>query len=221
MAWVELDGLGTSEANNQCGLHIANSGAVRAGTNLTLTLRLSFDPSYLGTKPVSLRANSNFGTTTTGFIPRGTWTVGAAVHPVAVFPPSGSSAAGAVQAFTFTYSDTAGVTTDLKGAKVRFSGANGSRCVIDYNATTQSLRLQNDAGVWSAPVPPGTPIIGWSTMCDVQTGSVLDSGDDLSLTLSLIFKAPFVGDKTTSMRADSIIMGNGAWTPMGIWTVTP
>ena len=221
MGWVDV-GTGGSQANSQCGLDLGASGAVRAGTDLTLTLPLSFDPSFLGTKTVALRANSNFGTTTTGFVTRGSWTVGAAVSPVAVLPAAGSSAVGATQDFILTYTDTEGATTDLKGANVRFSGANGTKCLIGYNPITQSVRMQNDGGVWSAIVPLGTAITGWSTMCDLDTGgSATPSGNDLSLTLRVKFKAPFAGDKTTSMRADSNIMGQGVWTSKGTWTVTP
>jgi len=68
-------GAATTLQNNQCALDVSQTSAVRSGTDLTLTLSLTFKtPNFVGTHSVDMRANSNFGPTT-GFVNKGTWTV--------------------------------------------------------------------------------------------------------------------------------------------------
>jgi hypothetical protein len=218
MGWVDV-GTGGSQANSQCELDLTNTSALRSGTDLALTLRLSFASTYLGAKTVSLRANSNFGTTTTGFIQRGTWTVGAVVNAVSVTPDSGT---GTTQNFTFAYSDSEGIVDDLKGAKVRFSSVvGGTKCVIDYRASTNEVRMQDISGAWMPFVAlgSGSPITNTLCTLDPAQSSRTINGNDLSLTLHLTFEAAFTGSaKTVLMRADSTIMGNGVWAAKGTWT---
>lgn len=73
--WGPFIALGSGAlANSQCTLDLAQSGAVRSGTNLTLTLSLTFDRSFTGVKNIDLRADSNVGATT-GWVGRGSWAV--------------------------------------------------------------------------------------------------------------------------------------------------
>ena len=76
-SWMPF-GNGTLE-NSQCTLDLAQSTAVASGVNLTLTLRLAFSTSFIGTKNIYMRANSQFGSTT-GLVWRGAWTVAPAAQ---------------------------------------------------------------------------------------------------------------------------------------------
>lgn len=212
--------------NSQCALDLAASSAVPSGNDLTLTLRLAFTPAFAGSnKPVSLRANSNFGTTTTGFLQRGTWSVAAAIDAASIAPNAG---AGFAQTFTLAFSDAEGVTTDLQVARVRFRGGNGLQCVVDFNAMTSRVRLQDDLGAWGAFMPFGTGTIG-NSQCAVNLAqsSANASGTSVMLTLTLIFNVSFAGTKTVDLRANTHTGWTTDWQTRGSWlvpqgaTVTP
>jgi hypothetical protein len=200
-------------SNSQCALDLAQSSAAPSGTDLTMTLRLTFTSTFLGVQPVSLRATSNFGTTTTGIVPRGTWTVGATLQAVSISPNTGH---GATQVFVLTYTDSEGVTTDLRGAKVRFVATN-ARCIIDYNAVAGRIRMQDDGGMWGTAVPLGSGTLSNSTCTlDLTQSTATPGGTTLTLSLHLTFSGSFTA--TVSMRADSNAVGTGAWIPRGTWT---
>jgi hypothetical protein len=207
-----------SQANSQCTLDLTQSSAAPSGTDLTLTLRLTFTASFVGTQPVSLRANSNFGTTTTGFIQRGTWDVGAIVQAISVTPSGGS---GTTQVFTLAYSDSEGVAADLKVARVRFMGASGTQCTIDYNAMTNLVRIQNDDTAWGlfTPFGAGTPLANSQCILNLVTSNAVRSGTDLTLTLDLEFTGSFSGAKTIAMRANSNTGLTTGFVNRGSWTV--
>jgi hypothetical protein len=77
-SWTNYRVLGSavpSLTNSQCSLNVAASGASRIGSDLTLTLNLTFfTPGFSGAKTVSLRANSNVGSTS-GWVKLGDWAV--------------------------------------------------------------------------------------------------------------------------------------------------
>jgi len=74
-AFTPIGGAGTL-SNGQCILNVGTSSSVRSGTDLTLTLAITFksSPAFSGVNNVAMRANSNFGPTTS-FVNKGTWTV--------------------------------------------------------------------------------------------------------------------------------------------------
>jgi hypothetical protein len=205
-------------SNSQCRVDLAQSSATPGGTTLTLNLRVAFTANLFGPQPIFLRANGNFGGATTGWIARGTWDVNAAVQAVSVTPNAGS---GTAQSFALAFSDSEGVAADLKAARVRFSGGSGP-CVIDYNAMTNQVRMQNDFGEWGNFKNFGVGTIDNNSQCSLNlaTSSATPSGTNLTLTLALTFKAAFAGPKTIDMRANSNVGSTTGWVQRGTFTVT-
>jgi Zn-dependent metalloprotease len=202
--------------NSQCTLDLSQSSATPGGTDLTLTLRLTFKAPLLGTQPIFMRAMSNFGTNT-GWLSKGTWDVNALVQAISVTPNNGSAS---TQTFTLAYSDAEGVIADLKVARVRFSGGSGP-CVIDYNAMTNQVRMQTDLGEWGNFKNFGVGAINNNSQCSLNlaTSDAVRSGTDLTLTLVITFKPAFSGPKNIDMRANSNIGSTTNWVNRGTWTV--
>ena len=94
----------------------ANSSAAPSGTTLTLTLHLTYTPSFVGPKTIAMRATSVRGPTT-GWLPRGAWTVGAIVEAISVTPNSGT---GMTQTFTAAFSDSLGEVALIPGTGGNF-----------------------------------------------------------------------------------------------------
>ena len=215
-------GSGSVLVNSQCDLFLGSSTATPGGTTLTLDLRILFKPPFLGTQPIALRANSNFGVTTTGWLARGTWDVNAAVQAISVTPSNGS---GSAQTFALAYSDGEGVSADLKAARVRIQDAGGGpQCLIDYNAMTNLVRVMaDDLVTWSSAFTPGTvKTIDNNSQCSLDVGqsSAAPSGTSLTLTLRVIFKTAFAGAKSIAMRANSNVGSTTGWIQRGTFTVT-
>jgi hypothetical protein len=208
--------------NTQCALDLAQSNAVAAGSVLTLNLRLTFKAAFLGARNIHMRANSRYGSTS-GWQPRGTYTVGAAVTAGAVTPNSGT---GMSPSFVLDYTNSAGVEADLKVARVRFRPPSGSgpQCVIDYDAMSNKVRIQQDSGLWSSFVPFGGPLPALAnSRCtlDLTQGGAVRTGTSLSLTLRLTFDISFVGAKQIDMRANSNVGPTTGWVNRGTWMVLP
>jgi hypothetical protein len=204
-------------ANSQCTLDLVQSSAAPSGTNLTLTLRLIFKAPLLGPQPIAMRAISNFGTTT-GWLAKGTWTVGADVQAILVVPDSGS---GATQTFGLAFSDSEGVAADLVAARVRFRDpVSGVQCGIAYNAMTNKVRMLNDAGIFGPFVDFGSGTLT-NSQCtlDLAASGASPDGNDLTLLLVITFKHAFAGAKNVDMRANSNFGSTTGWVNRGTWTV--
>jgi Zn-dependent metalloprotease len=202
-------------ANSQCILNLASSSAVESGNTLTLNAHFTFTGTFLGPTTISLFARTKLGQST-GWVDRGTWTVGVDLVAGTVTPNSGS---GLSQVFTATYSDSAGA-SDLR-ARIRFVGASDpGPCVIEYNATTDLVRMQDDTGAWTAPVPLGSGTLG-NSQCTLNRAlsSAVENGTGLTLSLHITFSGAFVGSKTVSLMARSANGQTTGWVARGTWTV--
>jgi probable HAF family extracellular repeat protein len=206
-----------SLTNSQCTLDLSQSSAAPSGTNLTLTLRLIFKAPLLGPQPIFMRATSNYGNDT-GWAARGTWDVNAIVNAIAVTPNNG---AGPTQTFLLTFSDSEGVAADLAAARVRLRSPDGQQCGISYNAMTDLVRVQDDAGEFGPFTPFGLGAINNNSQCilDLSQSSAARSGTDLMMTLHIIFKPTFVGPTTIDMRANSNVGSTTGWQQRGTWTL--
>ena len=203
-------------ANSYCTLNLATSNATPSGNNVSLTLNLTFSTSFGGPKTVAMRATSATGATT-GWINRGTWSVGGTVKAVSVSPDSGS---GATQRFTLAYSDSLGAAADLKSAQVRFGPSNVGSCTIQYNAITAQVRILDDAGAAGEWKPFGRGTIANSQcMLALALSSATPSSNKLMLTLRLTFTPSFAGLKIIYMRANSNYGSTSGWVTRGMFTV--
>jgi hypothetical protein len=164
-----------------------------------------------------MRAMSNF-TTNTGWLARGTWDVNALVQATSITPNSGNVT---TQSFVLAFSDSEGVVADLAAARVRFRDpVSGVQCGIAYSAMTNQVRMLDDAGVFGPFVSFGSGTLT-NSQCtlNLATSSAAPSGNDLTLTLVVTFKAGFAGAKNVDMRANSHVGSTTGWVNRGTWTV--
>ena len=206
-------------SNSQCSVNLASSSAVVAANSLTLTLAMTFSPSFDGAKKIFLEAQS--ATVLGGFEQLGTWNVGGSTPPSpgTVNPSSGN---GSSQTFTATYSDPAGA-ADIAVARVlinsSFSGTNA--CFIYFNqSASDTLYLLSDAGAFQSGIPIGSAGTLSNSQCSVNVGASSASllGNALTLNLAITFTPAFVGAKDVFLEAQSSTLV-GAWAQGGTWTV--
>jgi hypothetical protein len=220
--WVSaatLGAVGTMQ-NSQCALNSSASSVSLSGNNLTLNLALTFLPAFAGAKNIYMQSQS----ATAGLAAwqaRGTWTAIAALPAnVSVTPSSGS---GVNQTFSFTYSDPYGA-ADIGKAVMHFQTTLVAQnaCYLAYTPANNTIALTNDQGtgnVGSAVLGGGGTIANSQCILNLATSSISSVGNNLTVNLSLIFMASFVGAKNISMG----VVNNGnvfsGWQALGSWTI--
>jgi hypothetical protein len=146
--------------------------------------------------------------------------VGRPPTAVSVTPASGSGSGGS---FAFRFSDQNG-SGDLAWVQMLFNStltlAGG--CYLNYTPSTNKILLRDDAGTgWLGPATLGSGAVLENSLCKVTpaASSAAAAGDNLTVTLALLFKAPFAGTKNIYMKAKD----NGglvlSWQSRGTWTV--
>jgi sugar lactone lactonase YvrE len=151
-------------------------------------------------------------------------TLPATISPVGVSPAAGNAAA---QTFTFTFTDPNGY-ADLFVLDVLISTFLDGQTACYFalaptSATTGYIYLVDDAGdggYAGAPMPLPSAGLVQNSQCAISaTGSsVSASGNTLTLTLAITFKAPFEGNKAVYMAARSNTQNSG-WQALGTWDV--
>lgn len=217
-------GTAGSLSNSQCTINGTGSSVSSAGTMLSLTLSVSFAPTFAGTHNIFGYSmdNSNQGS---GWLGLGTWSIASGQPGVGTaVPSSGSSDAGASQVFKFTYSS-AGGALYLNEALALWNGTVSSAggCFVQYFVSSNTLYLANDAGTGETgpPLTPGSAGTLSNGQCSISGpgSSVSPSGDTLSLTLSVSFTAAFAGSHNMfGYSLDDSNHGSG-WQQIGTWAV--
>ncbi|MGH9720011.1 MAG: SBBP repeat-containing protein, partial [Bryobacteraceae bacterium] len=208
--------------NTQCSLNAAGSSASGTGATLTVVVALTFKAAFPGAKNTYIQATNN-ADLSAGWLMRGGWTVPANNNPalVSVTPATGS---GSSQSFSFVFSDGNGF-ADLATAEMNFntSTAVSSACYIRYTRATNSIELASDAGnTWLGPLVLGAAGSLTNTQCgvDAALSSAIGAVNDLTVNLSILFKAVFAGGKSVYMQATDSGNVTTAWQAKGAWTVT-
>jgi hypothetical protein len=208
-------------ANTQCSVDAGASSASGSGNNLTVTLVLTFNSAFAGSKNIYMQVQDT-ANTLAPWQARGTWTVVVSAPPaaVSVSPASGS---GTTQAFSFAYSDTLGF-TDINFIEFLFQSSLSMQnaCYARYVPFTNILSLYNDAATGYAGAATlgaaGTLTNGQCTI-NVGASSVQGAGDNLTLTVALTFKPAFGGAKNIYMIAVSQGSVSSGWQAKGTWSV--
>jgi hypothetical protein len=211
-------GSGTQQ-NSQCILSGAGSSVATVGNLLTLTLALTFQAAFQGSKTVYMQAANSAGMS--AWQAEGSWTVPVgAVGAASVSPSSGSGSTGT---FSFQFSDTAGA-TDLTSVSVLFNSSTSAvgACAATYIPAQNSLLLLTDAGA-----SPGTTLtLGTGSLQNSQCilyssgSSAFTSGNVLTLNLAITFQTAFTGAKNIYMEAANP-SGGTSWQAGGTWTILP
>jgi hypothetical protein len=207
-------------SNSQCMVKAATASVTGSGNTLLLTLELTFDPSFAGTRKIHLYA-ADKGGLNSGWQLRGSWLVpGAAPQAVSVTPSSGT---GSTQIFQFHFADANGF-EDIGWTYYLFhtilTPAGG--CYVYYKPGANGLWLRNDAGTaWLGPVTLGSSSTLSNSQCTLNASlsSAAGSGNNLSVSLALSFTTAFAGAKNIYMYAADKSGASSDWQLRGAWTV--
>jgi hypothetical protein len=220
-AWMPgTPGTSGTLSNSQCSVNLASATVGLSGANLTLTLPVTFNASYAGTKSIFMYAAGS--SQNSGWQNLGSWTVAAPqVSAVSVTPNAGT---GFSQSFALHYADTfSGGASDLATAWVwftaNFSGSAANSCMLYYVPGTNQLNLLNDAGAAWMPGTPGSGGTLANSQCSVSLASSngAASGSNLTLTLPVTFSGSYAGAKSIYMFAAGS-SANSGWQNLGTWT---
>jgi len=214
-------GIAGTVSNSQCTVDAGASSASGSGNNLTVTLALTFKPAFGGAKNIYLDVVNN-ANALSGWQAKGAWTTMVTAPPanVSVAPASGS---GASQSFTFVYSDAAGY-TDIHYVEVLFQSSLSTQnaCYVQYSRVNNSIDMVADSGTaYAGSLQAGIGGTVSNSQCGVDAGasSVLRSGNNLTVTLSLTFKPAFSGAKNIYMDVVNNANSLSGWQFEGTWTV--
>lgn len=209
--------------NNQC--QIISGSVSLSGNSMSLTVQISFKPTFSGAKTIWLLAEDLAGAQNNGsaWQALGTWTTttaNAAPTVVSVSPNAGS---GANQSFTFNFADPNGYGDLRRGLFIISSALNAAgACFGEYNRTTNNIGLVNDAGTGWSYAPLGAGMFVGNSQCQITGGSVSYSGNSMILTVQVTFIGGFAGAKTIWMLSEDVAgvqSNNASWQALGSWTV--
>jgi hypothetical protein len=205
-----------SLSNSQCTLHGTGSSAAIGATTITITLNLSFSPSFAGSKNSFLFASENGFNT--GWVQVGSWTVPGIPPTVGALSPASGN--GLIQNFTASVS-TAVSPTDVTKISMLFSpsASTVNACYVEYNRATATIGLYNNAGTVVSTKPIGASSSLQNTQCAIGYSVANYSGATVSLTVQIVFFSPaFAGAKTAYVESSNI-WGSSGWLNRGSWTV--
>jgi hypothetical protein len=143
--------------------------------------------------------------------------------PVAASPQTGS---GSVQAMSFTFNDPRGW-QDLGVVNILINNSIDGRnaCYLAYSVPTNTLYLVADDPSTAQNLYAGALTLGSSntiqnSQCSVGLISAKTTGNTLVLSLALVFKPAFVGNRVVYLAAgDALQRSNSGWMPLGVWQV--
>ena len=200
--------------NSQCTVDLGGSSVARSGTNLILTVPITFRGTFAGSKGIYMAADDAGGSA--GWQQKGTLVVSGAV------PATGSFTSTTPGNLTFTFSDTGGYQSlTWVQALIHSSLTGAGACWVQYYVPGNLLMLVNDTGTaGQGAVAPGTPGMLQNSQCRIDAGasSVTHSGNTLTLNLSAAFGSGFNGTKNVYMAAQDAGQSTG-WEQKGTCTI--
>jgi hypothetical protein len=214
--------------NSQCILYGASSSLVSAsGSNLTITVGLALQGSYLGTNQNVYLWVKDTADRNTGWVQTGGWFLAQTHYPAVV---SGTPAVSSVtpQVFTFTGQDLDGygdIDTIYFEVNTWPSAAPNS-CHGFYKRAQNAFYLYNDAlTVLMGPLSPGTPATLQNSRCVVYGSSssvVSASGFNLVINVGLGLQGPYAGTRQNVYLWVKDNEGRDTgWVETGAWNLAP
>jgi hypothetical protein len=212
-----------SIGNSQCTISGTGSSVAKAGNALTLTLAITFMPSFTGNKVIYMAATDpSFAT---GWQAAGTWNIpGSGVLGPSVTGMAPGRGSGFTQTLTFTFNDTNGF-LDISVANVLIASAIDGRhaCYLALTGITASsalAQLVDDAGDAGGPFSNVLlPSAGtaFNSQCTISgTGSaVTGSGNTVTVTLPITFAQNFLGNLIVYAAARNNNGQNSGWQAVG------
>jgi hypothetical protein len=215
-----------SVENSQCALSAAGSSVTGAGNTLSVTVALTFKPTFAGTKTIYVSA-TDISNASTGLQLSGAWTV-ITNQPPSVVSGTPTTTSSTTQTFTFTGRDADGY-ADI--SRMYFLvNANPAvpqnTCHGFYHRPTNALYLYNDSltGI-TGPLTPGTAGTLQNSRCAVygSTSSLVSaSGTDLTINLGLGLQGAYAGtnQKVYLWVKDNLNQDTG-WVQTSTWNLEP
>lgn len=206
----------------------ADCAWIAASNNPWITVQSGANGSGNGTVSYSVAANS------TGSSRNGTISIGrqnftvtqssANSSPVAtsVSPSSGSSQPDNFRTFQFVYTDADGATALSVVSGLFTNSGSANACFFDWDRASNEIRLYGDSGTTLLGRTPGSSFNLNNSQCQiaVANSSVSSSGNTVTLTVSIAFKAAFAGARTIHGRAQDSAGADSGWSNLGLWNVT-
>ncbi len=205
--------------NSQCG--ISATSVNTTALTLTITLSVTFQNAFSGSKNIYMYGADANGTINTGWLQMGTYavtTVSAPVPSADSVSPSGSG--GAVQDFTFVLSDSQNA-ANLSDAAILFASslAYPNSCFVIYDRNEGTVQLEWDNVTGADLMPVGSSMTLQNSQCTIGASTVTTSGLSTIIILHISFKSAFSGLKNVYLYgADSDGTINTGWVQLGTWT---
>jgi subtilisin family serine protease len=207
--------------NSQCTVHGTGSSAQGSGNTLTLTLRLTFAPTFTGSKVIYTAARDT-GTGNTGWK-----TLGASQIPEfspalpRTDPLSPATITAAAQTVSATYRSATGITTAW--LLINSAVNAGQACYVAYFAPGNLLLLYPDNGdganALTMPLTGTNAVENSQCRISAQGSSATTAGGVLTLNLNITTKSPLAGPNgiwTALQTTDSQV---SPWRISGNWLV--
>lgn len=217
-------------SNTQCSIPAGSITAIKSGNTLRLIMTINFLGSYGGTRVVFAAARDRNGGNS-GWLPVGQQTISTPTSnplPLSISPLSGTAVVGITYPVTVSYRD-ATASTSLQPVQVLINNALDGRsaCYVGFDHGGNVLYLVDDLGRSLLPTAirlngaAGGASSMENTQCKIiAAGSTFtESGQTMTMTLQIQFKAPFVGRRLVYAGAQSTDGANSGWTVPGALTV--
>jgi hypothetical protein len=210
-------------SNSQCTLNPATASATTSGNNLTINVPLSFLPAFEGGKSIFVSAYDVNGLTS-GWQTVGTWNVFGTTPPLvqSVLPTGNVGSLVNTSVAVSDSLDPARISYVYFMVGTSISAANS--CFVEYNHTSNTLRLVNDTGlVWPTPIPLGSGAAMSNSQCtlDPATASVTTLFRTLTVGIPLSFSSIYSGSKNVYVNVYDMDGLSSGWVLVQSWTIGP
>jgi hypothetical protein len=223
IAWMSVaKGSSLKLQNSQCTVESAGFSTSTSGSALTVNFAVTFKSGFAGQKQVYGRVMDSVGFDS-GWKSAGTWNVVSSSTPTLTVDTVTASGAAGTPTFTAVYSDGNGYPDVAWGHLLLNTGLDGSgACYVGYYRPGNSFYLMNDVGnAWQGPLAPDSAGVLENSQCTLNgsNSTASGSGNSLTVTVSLTFKAAFAGSKNIYVYGFAASGLNSGWQSRGTWTV--
>ena len=198
-------GSGMAE-NSRCVLHGAGAAVSQSGTNLVLTVPVTFKVGFAGTKKIYMYTDDSQAAAS-GWHPKGTYTVSGNQSPsaVGVTPASGS---GASAVLGFTFRDPNGyMDLGTQMIIINYGLDAGWSCTLEYDRALNAIRILNNfANAWSDWKALGSGDSVENSQCRLRPANSSSSaaGTDVTVNVAIDFLPAFRGTRNVYMLSRDV-----------------
>jgi hypothetical protein len=214
-------GTGITLTNSQCSVDLSTTTVVANGNTLTISPAISFKSGFQSGMQIYMDVTDVAGLTS-GWRRLGWWMVSSTAEgspsAVSVTPSSGN---GTTQQFSFVGSSPNGA-ANLASLGMLFNTSSVNGCYLHYDVVSNRLRLLSDDGTgWSSGLQPGVAGALSNSQCsvDLSTTTVHASGNTLTVSPAITFKAGFKSGLQIYMNVVDVPGFATGLTRMGWWMV--